>query len=134
MGLAVEPETPKSTNKRGRKSLTSEETKEIEPMVMINLDDSDAGSIFEEPKAKKQKKEKEKKEKKAKEPKKGKKEKKAKKVVSGDEENDEDQTWEPVDNLAGSEDLIKEFESSQENEDEDVKLCEEEMPEDLYFW
>merc|ERR1712133_59332 len=113
-------------------------------MVMINLDDSDAGSIFEEPKAKKQKKEKEKKEK---EPKKGKKEKKAKKVVSGDEEdeyevekilekrdigglieykvkwkgweNEEDQTWEPVDNLGGSEDLIKEFESSQE-EDEDV--------------
>merc|ERR1712126_382502 len=122
MGLAVEPETPKSTNKRGRKSLASEETKEIEPMVMINLDDSDAGSLFEEPKAKKQKKEKEKKE------------KKAKKVESEDEENDDDQTWEPVDNLAGSEDLIKEFESSQENEDEDVKLCEEGMPEDLYFW
>jgi len=159
--LAVEPETPKSTNKRGRKSLASEETKEIEPMVMINLDDSDAGSLFEEPKAKKHKKEKEKKEKKAKEPKKGKKEKKAKKVESEDEEdeyevekilekrdigglieykvkwkgweNEEDQTWEPVDNLAGSEDLIKEFESSQENEDEDVKLCEEDKCQRIFI-
>merc|ERR1711902_297615 len=66
--LAAEPETPKSTSKRGRKSLASEESKEIEPMVMINLDDSDAGSLFGEPKAKK--------------------EKKAKKVESEDEEDE----------------------------------------------
>ena len=160
--LAVAQETPKTSSKRGRKSLASEETKEIEPMVMINLDDSDAGSLFEEPKAKKQRKEKEKKEKKLKEPKKGKKEKKTKKVESGDEdeyevekilekrdigglieykvkwkgwENEEDQTWEPADNLAGSEDLIKEFESSQGNddEDEDVKLCEEDKCQRIFI-
>ena len=46
-------------------------------------------------------------------------------------ENEEDQTWEPVDNLTGSEDLIKEFEnfgkSSADDEvsDDDVKLCDE---------
>ena len=36
-----------------------------------------------------------------------------------------DQTWEPADNLAGSEQLIKEFEASEEVSDDDVKLCDE---------
>ena len=40
-------------------------------------------------------------------------------------EEEADQTWEPADNLAGSEQLIKEFEASEEVSDDDVKLCDE---------
>ena len=40
-------------------------------------------------------------------------------------EDEADQTWEPADNLAGSEQLIKEFEASEEVSDDDVKLCDE---------
>ena len=152
---------PASSKKRARKSDTPElKAGSEEPMVTINLEDSDAGSNFEEPKNKKQKKgkAKEKKEKKPKESKK----KKAKKAASSDEEEDggadeyevekildkrdigglveykvkwrgwdreEDMTWEPADNLGGSEELIREYEESQvsqgQDDDGDVKLCDE---------
>jgi len=152
---SIEEET-KSAKKRGRKSVT--ETPVIEPMVVINLDESDNNSEFGEPAAKKAKKGREKKEKKEKKPKEPKKSKKSKKEDEEEDEyevekilekrdigglveykvkwkgweNEEDQTWEPVDNLTGSEDLIKEFENfgksaadDDEVSDDDVKLCDE---------
>ena len=81
---SIEEET-KSAKKRGRKSVT--ETPVIEPMVVINLDESDNNSEFGEPAAKKAKKGREKKEKKEKKPKEPKKSKKSKK--DDDEEEDE---------------------------------------------
>ena len=41
-------------------------------------------------------------------------------------EKESDQTGKPVNNLQGSEELIKEFEDSQDNEDDDdgARLCE----------
>ena len=142
---------PASSKKRGRKS-SSPVTADAGPMVSINIDDSDAGSIFEEPSSKKQKKEKPKKEKKK--PKESKK-KKAKKAASSDEEDggddeyevekimdkkeiggvveykvkwrgwdrEEDMTWEPVGNLGGAEELIQEFEERQVSDDGEVRLC-----------
>merc|ERR1719362_1358523 len=82
---------PASSKKRARKSDTPEATPE-EPMVTINIDNSDAGSNFEEPpKEKKQKKEKAKAAKKEKKPKESAKKKKAAKkaAVSSDEEKEE---------------------------------------------
>ena len=138
---------PASSKKRARKSNSPEAASE-EPMVTINIDDSDAGSVFEEPKNKKQKRDKvkEKKEKKPRETKK----KKAKKAASSDEEEgvdeyevekildkretgglleykvkwrgwdrEEDMTWEPAANLGGSEELIQEFEESQVSHGQD---------------
>ena len=82
---------PASSKKRSRKSDTPEAAPE-EPMVTINIDDSDAGSNFgEPPKEKKQKKEKAKaakKEKKTKES--AKKKKAAKKAAASSDEEEED--------------------------------------------
>jgi len=44
-------------------------------------------------------------------------------------DNEEDQTWEPKENLVGSEELIEEFEARQSDEEEDgVKLCQATTP------
>jgi len=44
-------------------------------------------------------------------------------------DNEEDQTWEPKENLVGSEELIEEFEARQSDEEEDgVKLCQVTTP------
>merc|ERR1712098_413207 len=150
----VDEET-KSAKKRGRKSMPEDSTPIVEPMVVINLDESDNNSEFGEPSAKKAKKGREKKERKPKEPKKPKKSKKAEeeedeyevekilekrdigglieyKVKWKGWENEEDETWEPVDHLVGSEDLIKDFENFGKSADDDdvsddvdVKLCDE---------
>lgn len=42
-------------------------------------------------------------------------------------DNEEDLTWEPLDNLASSSQLIIEFESEQQQDDDDVELCEEDQ-------
>ena len=146
-------EKPAPKSRKARKSsVSTPEPRLSEEPEVVSIEDSDAESNSTPVRARANKKGKAKKETKKKTVQRKKKE--VKKAESDEEDEDEyevekilkkrivgktveyqvkwkgwddidDLTWEPLDNLASSSELIKEFESQQSQDDEDVELCEE---------
>ena len=157
---SIEKPAPRSRKGRKSSSSTPEPAISTEPEI-VSIEDSDSESNSTLPvKARSNKKGKAKKESKKKTPQRKKKPvKEAESDDEGDEEeyevekilkkrkvgnsvqyqvkwkgwdNEEDLTWEPLANLASSSQLIKEFESEQAKDDDDVSLCEEDQCERIF--